>query len=216
MLRLAPLCLLLAPLLASAAPPKDELAYSLGVQLGERLHQEVPGIAINDLLEGLRQSYRGEPLALPPERMATVLGAHDQEQKNSPAPTDSSNSARAAEKRFLVNEKARYGVRELPGGVLVSELKAGRGNNNPQLREARVNYSGSLADGSPFDASSSLQWFRLDAVIPGWRTALQAMPVGARWRVVVPSALAYGADGAGDLIPPYAPLVFEIELLESR
>lgn len=215
MLRLAPLCLLLAPLLANAAPPKDELAYSLGVQLGERLHQEVPGIAINDLLEGLRQSYRGEPLALPEERMATVLSAHDQQQ-GPPAATASADSAKAAEKRFLVNEKARYGVRELQGGVLVSELKGGHGNSNPQLREARVNYTGSLADGSPFDASSSPQWFRLDAVIPGWRTALQAMPVGARWRVVVPSALAYGADGAGDLIPPYAPLVFEIELLESR
>lgn len=214
--RLAPLCLLVTPLMVSAAPPKDELAYSLGVQLGERLHQEVPDIAIGDLLEGLRQSYRGEPLALPEERMATVLSAHDQQQQGTPAATDSTDSAKAAEKRFLVNEKARYGVRELAGGVLVSELKAGRGNRNPQLSEARVNYTGSLADGSPFDASSSPQWFRLDAVIPGWRTALQAMPVGARWRVVVPSAQAYGADGAGDLIPPYAPLVFEIELLESR
>lgn len=214
--RLAPLCLLVTPLMVSAAPPKDELAYSLGVQLGERLHQEVPDIAIGDLLEGLRQSYRGEPLALPEERMATVLSAHDQQQQGTPAATDSTDSAKAAEKRFLVNEKARYGVRELAGGVLVSELKAGRGNRNPQLSEARVNYTGSLADGSPFDASSSPQWFRLDAVIPGWRAALQAMPVGARWRVVVPSAQAYGADGAGDLIPPYAPLVFEIELLESR
>jgi len=201
--------------MVSAAPPKDELAYSLGVQLGERLHQEVPGIAIGDLLEGLRQSYRGEPLALPAERMASVLSAHDQQQDAS-APADSSDAERAAEKRFLVNEKARYGVHELPGGVLVSELKAGHGESNPQLREARVNYSGSLADGSPFDSSTAPQWFRLDAVIPGWRTALQAMPVGARWRVVVPSAQAYGADGAGDLIPPYAPLVFEIELLESR
>ncbi|WP_371232461.1 FKBP-type peptidyl-prolyl cis-trans isomerase [Pseudomonas sp. QE6] len=214
--RLALLCLLVTPLMVSAAPPKDELAYSLGVQLGERLHQEVPDIAIGDLLEGLRQSYRGEPLALPQERMATVLSAHDQPQQGTPAATASADSARAAEKRFLVNEKARYGVRELPGGVLVSELKSGHGNSNPQLREARVNYTGSLADGSQFDASSSPQWFRLDAVIPGWRTALQAMPVGARWRVVVPSAQAYGADGAGDLIPPYAPLVFEIELLESR
>ena len=214
--RLALLCLLVTPLMVSAAPPKDELAYSLGVQLGERLHQEVPDIAIGDLLEGLRQSYRGEPLALPQERMATVLGAHDQQQQDTPAATDSADSARAAEKRFLVNEKAHYGVRELPGGVLVSELKSGHGNSNPQLREARVNYTGSLVDGSQFDASSSPLWFRLDAVIPGWRTALQAMPVGARWRVVVPSAQAYGADGAGDLIPPYAPLVFEIELLESR
>lgn len=216
MFRLAPLCLLLMPLMASAAPPGDELAYSLGVQLGERLQQEAPGIAIDDLLEGLRQSYRGEPLALPAERMAAVLDSHDRQQQGPSGQADSTDATRAAERRFLANEKARYGVRELHDGVLVSELKAGRGASNPQLREARVNYSGSLADGSPLDASTSPQWFRLDTVIPGWRTALQAMPAGARWRVVVPSAQAYGADGAGDLIPPYAPLVFEIELLESR
>ncbi|AGI22141.1 FKBP-type peptidyl-prolyl cis-trans isomerase [Pseudomonas sp. MT3] len=216
MLRLAPLCVLITPLLASAAPPRDELAYALGVQLGERLHQEAPGIAIDDLLEGLRQSYRGEPLALPEARMKQVLGVHDQQQEGTSAQAQSADAARAAERRFLVNEKARYGVRELPGGVLISELKGGRGNGNPQLREVRVNYIGNLADGSPFDASASPQWFRLDTVIPGWRIALQAMPMGARWRVVVPSAQAYGAEGAGDLIPAYAPLVFEIELLESR
>lgn len=216
MLRHSPLCLLLVPLLVNAAPPKDEFAYSLGVQLGERLQQEAPGIALSDLLEGLRQGYLGEKPTLTKERMETVLGTHDQQLQDAHAQADSSESAKAAERRFLANEKARYGVRELANGVLVSELRAGHGANNPQMREARVNYIGTLADGSQFDASSSPQWFRLDAIIPGWRTALQAMPIGARWRVVVPSAQAYGADGAGNLIPPYAPLVFEIELLESR
>lgn len=216
MLRHSPLYLLLVPVLANAAPPKDELAYSLGVQLGERLQQEVPGITIEDLLEGLRQSYRGEKTALTKERMELVLSTHDQQLQDAHPQADSSESAKAAERRFLANEKARYGVRELTNGVLVSELRAGHGASNPQLREARVNYIGTLADGSQFDASNSPQWFRLDAIIPGWRTALQAMPTGARWRVVVPSSQAYGADGAGDLIPPYAALVFEIELLESR
>ena len=57
-------------------------------------------------------------------------------------------------------------------------------------------------------------WFRLGALIPGWQTALREMPAGARWRVVIPAEQAYGAEGAGDLIPPNAPLVFEVELLE--
>lgn len=216
MLRHSAFCLLLIPLLADAAPPKDELAYSLGIQLGERLQQEVPGIALSDLLEGLRQGYRGEKPAIPQERMAAVLSAHDQQGETTHPDIDSNAAAQAAERRFLANEKARYGVRELASGVLITELRAGRSAANPQLREARVNYIGTLADGSQFDASSSPQWFRLDAIIPGWRTALQAMPTGARWHVVVPSSQAYGADGAGDLIPPYAPLVFDIELLESR
>ena len=64
-----------------------------------------------------------------------------------------------------------------------------------------------------FDQSNQPQWFRLDSVIDGWRSALPQMPTGAKWRLVIPSAQAYGADGAGDLIAPYTPLVFEIELL---
>ena len=78
----------------------------------------------------------------------------------------------------------------------------------------RVSYRGELADGSLFDQSEGPQWFRLGALIPGWQTALREMPAGARWRVVIPAEQAYGAEGAGDLIPPNAPLVFEVELLE--
>ena len=79
-----------------------------------------------------------------------------------------------------------------------------------------MRYVGRLADGSVFDQSETPQWFGLDSVISGWRVALQEMPVGAKWRLVIPSTQAYGAEGAGDLIAPYAPLVFEIELLDSR
>ena len=60
-----------------------------------------------------------------------------------------------------------------------------------------MNYRGQLADGSVFDESDGPQWFRLDSVIAGWRDALQEMPVGAKWRLVIPSAQAYGAEGAG-------------------
>jgi FKBP-type peptidyl-prolyl cis-trans isomerase FklB len=77
-----------------------------------------------------------------------------------------------------------------------------------------VRYAGWLADGSLFDESQAPQWFKLDSVIAGWRTALLEMPTGAKWRLVIPSAQAYGAQGAGDLIPPHTPLVFEVELLE--
>ena len=79
-----------------------------------------------------------------------------------------------------------------------------------------MRYSGRLADGTLFDESREPQWFRLDSLIAGWRSALLDMPAGARWQLVIPSAQAYGEEGAGDLIPPHAPLVFEVELLESR
>ena len=79
-----------------------------------------------------------------------------------------------------------------------------------------VNYVGRLPDGTVFDFSTQPQWFRLDSVIAGWRSALTQMPVGSKWRLAIPSDQAYGADGAGDLIAPYTPLVFEIELLDIK
>ena len=124
--------------------------------------------------------------------------------------------AKAAEKRFLAGEKAKAGIRVLKNGVLVQELRAGSGRKPGPKDRIQVRYIGYLADGSQFDESQAAQWFRLDSVIAGWRSAVQEMPVGAQWRLVIPSAQAYGEEGAGDLIPPYSPLVFELELLDTK
>ncbi|KAF1054534.1 MAG: Peptidyl-prolyl cis-trans isomerase Mip [Stenotrophomonas maltophilia] len=202
--------------LASAAAPHDETAYSIGVQLGERLRGEVAADGLDDLVQGLRQGYAAGPTALPRERIRSLLEAHASALEKQNSATPEQQAAMRSERLFLVNEKARFGVRELAGGVLVSELRAGRSPANPNAREVQVNYRGLLTNGSQFDASSSPQWFRLDSVIPGWRVALAQMPVGARWRVVIPSVQAYGANGAGNLIPPYSALIFEIDLLQTR
>ncbi len=201
--------LFLLPLPLFAAPPKDELAYAVGARLGTRLQQEMPDLELSELLLGLRQAYRGEALEIPPERIEQLLLQHENATTETPRITP-------AEARFLANEKARFGVRELTGGVLVSELRRGQGNGIGAATQVHVRYRGLLADGQVFDQSESAEWFALDSVIEGWRTALRAKPVGARWRVVIPSAQAYGHEGAGDLIPPDAPLVFEIDLLGVR
>ena len=106
-------------------------------------------------------------------------------------------------------------MRELADGILLTELTPGSGKKPAADDRVQVNYVGRLPDGTVFDKSTQPQWFRLDSVISGWRSALQQMPVGAKWRLVIPSDQAYGADGAGELIPPYTPLVFEIELLNA-
>lgn len=208
------LCLV-SPLLHAAeddAKEAHDLAYSLGVRLGERLRAEVPDLPLQALLDGLRQAYRGEPLELKPARIEQLLNQHEERLAAAPAATE---RAISAEKRFLANEKAKPGVKELSGGILRIELQAGSGAKPKASGKVQVRYVGRLADGSVFDENSQPQWFRLDSVINGWRVALQEMPVGAKWRLVIPSAQAYGAEGAGDLIPPYAPLVFEVELLGS-
>ena len=212
MLRRLPLlfCLLPAQLMAATPETDHDLAYSLGVRLGERLRAEVPDLQLQALLDGLRQAYRGEPLALKSARIEQLLAEH--EERLAAAPNNAEPAIRA-EKLFLVNEKAKAGIRELAGGILLTELRPGSGAKPHASGRVQVRYVGRLADGSVFDQNEQPQWFRLDSVISGWRLALQEMPSGAKWRLVIPSAQAYGAEGAGDLIPPYAPLVFEVELL---
>ncbi|MBB4818120.1 FKBP-type peptidyl-prolyl cis-trans isomerase FklB [Pseudomonas alcaligenes] len=207
------LCLCLLALTAQAADEEKDLAYSMGVKLGERLREEAPQLQLESLLRGLTQAYRGEKLELDAQRMEHLLDAHEASlEQSGQAP----QKAIAAEKRFIALERGKYGVRELTDGVLVTELRAGSGAKPGAHSQVRVNYRGQLADGSVFDASEKPQWFRLDSVIAGWRSALQEMPVGAKWHLVIPSSQAYGEEGAGDLIPPYAPLVFDLELLEVR
>ena len=203
------------------SPPKitdqdqHDLAYSLGASLGERLRQEVPDLQIQALIDGLKQAYQGKPLALDNARIEQLLAQHEAQSEADAQPPLSEKSL-AAEQQFLSKEKAINGVRELADGILLTELTPGTGNKPMANDQVEVKYVGRLPDGTVFDKSTQPQWFRLDSVISGWSSALQQMPVGAKWRLVIPSAQAYGADGAGELIPPYTPLVFEIELLNTR
>ena len=197
------------------AQTQHDLAYSLGASLGERLRQEVPDLQIQALIDGLKQAYQGQPLALDNARIEQIL-AQQEAQSEADTQAPQSEKALAAEQQFLAKEKAAKGVRELADGILLTELTTGTGNKPMASDQVQVNYVGRLPDGTVFDQSTQPQWFRLDSVISGWSSALQQMPVGAKWRLVIPSAQAYGADGAGELIPPYTPLVFEIELLATR
>lgn len=188
-----------------------DLAYSLGASLGERLRQEVPDLQLQALLEGLQQAYQGKPLALKDEQIEQILAEHEAQVAEQPAVAQS-EVALEKERRFLTEEKAKPGVRELADGILLTELAPGTGVKAGPNGKVQVLYIGRLPDGTVFDQNSQPQWFNLDSVIAGWRSALQDMPVGAKWRLVIPSAQAYGADGAGDLIAPFTPLVFEVEL----
>ncbi|KTC38062.1 MAG: FKBP-type peptidyl-prolyl cis-trans isomerase [Pseudomonas sp.] len=203
--------------LAQAAvepPPNDahDLAYSLGASLGERLRDEVPDLQIQALVEGLKASYQGKPLALKTERIEQILAQHDARTSEQSAKSQT-EAALENERRFLDQEKAKPGVRQLADGILLTELAPGSGNKPTPNGSVQVRYTGRLPDGTVFDQAQQPQWFRLDSVIAGWRSALTQMPVGARWRLVIPANQAYGTEGAGDLIAPYTPLVFEIELL---
>ncbi|MCK1790163.1 FKBP-type peptidyl-prolyl cis-trans isomerase [Pseudomonas violetae] len=192
-----------------------DLAYSLGASLGERLREEMPELQLQALLDGLQQAYQGKTLALKNEQIEKILAAHEAQIAEPPA-LPRSEIALVKEQRFLTEEKARPGAREIADGILLTELAAGDGAKAGPNGKVQVLYIGRLPDGTVFDQNRQPQWFSLDSVISGWRTALQNMPVGAKWRLVIPSAQAYGADGAGDLIAPFTPLVFEVELRGAK
>ncbi|QXI38674.1 FKBP-type peptidyl-prolyl cis-trans isomerase [Pseudomonas xantholysinigenes] len=209
------LCLLAPLSLASPAtsPTEDgDLAYSIGASLGERLRAEVPGLQLEALVEGLRQAYQGEPPRIAKSRMQAILQQHD-EQASAAAEQAQVDKMLDAEKRFMAGERGKAGVHELSEGILYSELASGSGAQPKATGSVQVRYVGRLPDGTVFDQNQQPQWFKLDSVIEGWQVALPKMKAGSKWRLVIPSAQAYGADGAGDLIAPYTPLVFEIELL---
>ena len=216
-LLLSLLCIL--PLTHAATPPSPDashdLAYSLGASLGERLRQEVPDLQLQALVEGLRTAYQGKPLALSDERIEQILTEH-QALEDEASAKPASEIALIAERDFLLKEKQKPQARELPDGIILTELKPGTGAKPGANDSVYVNYVGRLPDGTVFDQSTQPQWFRLDSVIAGWQSALVQMPVGASWRLVIPSSQAYGAEGAAGLIAPYTPLVFEIELLAIK
>ncbi|KAB0497724.1 FKBP-type peptidyl-prolyl cis-trans isomerase [Pseudomonas vancouverensis] len=208
------LCVFFSTVHAAETTPENEahdLAYSLGASLGERLRLEAPDLQLQALIEGLQQAYQAKPLALKDEQIEQILTEHEARIAMQSAQPHS-EAVMEKEQRFLAEEKAKPGVRELADGVLVTELTPGTGAKAGPNGKVQVLYIGRLPDGTVFDQSTQPQWFRLDSVIAGWRSALQNMPVGAKWRLVIPSAQAYGADGAGDVIAPFTPLVFEIEL----
>jgi FKBP-type peptidyl-prolyl cis-trans isomerase len=118
---------------------------------------------------------------------------------------------------FLAANKSRPGIIVTPTGLQYEVIKMGKGPKPTADQTVRVLYTGSLVDSTIFDqnidrtAPAELQ---VNAVIPAWSEALQLMPVGSVFKLYIPQDLAYGANGAGDVIPPFAALIFEVELLE--
>ena len=121
-----------------------------------------------------------------------------------------------AGKRFLEENKKREGVVTLPSGLQYEVITEGNvGRYAKATDQVQCHYEGTLIDGTLFDSSikrGQPATFGVNQVIPGWVEALQLMPEGAKWKLYIPSDLAYGAQGAGEMIPPHSTLVFEVEL----
>ena len=123
----------------------------------------------------------------------------------------------AKNEEFLAANKAKPGVTVTASGLQYEVIKMGTGPKPTAENTVKVHYTGTLIDGTKFDSSydrNEPAQFPVSGVIAGWTEALQLMPVGSKFKLVLPQAIAYGATGAGEVIKPYSTLVFEVELLE--
>ncbi|MGN0309223.1 MAG: FKBP-type peptidyl-prolyl cis-trans isomerase [Bacteroides sp.] len=124
---------------------------------------------------------------------------------------------KAACEKFLEENKKKEGVVTLPSGLQYKVITAGKGEIPADTSRVKVNYRGTLIDGTEFDSSYKRKepsTFRANQVIKGWTEALTMMPVGSKWELYIPSELAYGTRETGGDIKPYSALIFEVELLE--
>jgi FKBP-type peptidyl-prolyl cis-trans isomerase FklB len=197
----------------------DKASYAFGLNLARNFkEQEVP-INLDYVVRGMSDGMAGSPSLLTDEEIQATMEAFQQQM----TAQQQAKQAAASEKNqkdadaFLAQNKTRAGVTTTESGLQYEVLTAGTGPKPAATDRVKVHYKGTLLDGSTFDSSyerGQPASFPVRGVIPGWTEALQLMPVGSKWKVFIPPALAYGDRGAGNRIGPNSALTFEVELLE--
>jgi FKBP-type peptidyl-prolyl cis-trans isomerase FklB len=209
----------------SLALQKDKFSYALGMNVGTNLGANLKkqGMTVNvDLIaRGLKDALAGGKTLITEDEARAVLMAvqaeFQQQQRERTKQLGEANKAEGAP--FLAANKAKDGVVTLPSGLQYKILTAGTGPRPAATDTVTVNYRGTLINGTEFDSSykrGQPATFAVTGVIKGWTEALQLMPVGSKWQLVIPSDLAYGERGAGADIAPNATLIFEVELLSIK
>ena len=193
--------------------PQDEVSYALGLSIGQNFKASgIKAITSEDFIAGLQDALAEREPQMTTERAREVIN-----QLFTRLQQEETELNAAAGKEYQEIMRHKSGVVTLPSGLQYEIIKEGNGAKPKATDKVRVHYHGTLINGVVFDSSverGEPAEFPLNAVIPGWTQILQLMPVGSKWRVVIPSELAYGSRGAGDVIRPNMTLIFEIELLD--
>ncbi len=198
----------------------DKVSYALGLGIGRQL-QDLCGedLNINDFTQAVRDLLTGNHLAIDEiegqQLVIEFLQRRDAERKSEQAKLG--EAAKRVGEEYLEKNAARSGVTVLPSGLQYEVLREGTGRKPKATDSVKCHYEGTLVDGTVFDSSrrrGEPAVFPLNGVIRGWTEGLQLMQEGAVYRFFIPYNLAYGENGAGASIPPYAALVFEVELIE--
>ncbi len=198
--------------------PEDRAAYAVGVSIGRNLHRTGASLNIDMIAQGIRDVLASHPLALSDDDLKAAMAVFQGEIRKKAEETRKALGEKNQKEgeAFLKQNTTRPGVVVLPDGLQYKILTEGKGKTPTDTDSVVVNYRGTLLDGKEFDSSykrGQPATLALNGVIPGWREALKLMPVGSKWQLFVPPALAYGERGAGPQIGPSATLIFEVELL---
>ena len=191
----------------------EKVSYALGLSLGNNLLGS--GVAALDyakLAKGIQDVMEQNAPEISYQEAQTVINDFFQDLQ-----AKVGEAALSHGKAFLAENAKRPEVLTLASGLQYEIITEGAGAKPKATDSVKVHYHGSLLDGTVFDSSvgrGEPATFGVTQVISGWVEALQLMPVGSKWRLFIPSDLAYGAQGAGQSIAPHSTLVFEVELLE--
>lgn len=191
----------------------DSVAYSIGLSVGESLKQQgLSDINTNLLLKAINETLKEQNTELSPEAANQYIGEYFQKQASVKG-----NANLTEGKKFLEENKKRPNVTTTSSGLQYEVIKLGEGPKPADTSTVKVNYHGTLTDGTVFDSSverGEPVEFPVNRVIAGWTEALKLMPVGSKFRLFIPADLAYGERAAGPKIGPNSTLIFDVELLE--
>ena len=197
----------------------DRLSYALGLSMGHNFRGSgIEKINLQDFADGVAAVYYGEAPKMNIEDAKKVINEFFtalQEKQQQEAAAMADVNAKAGE-QFLAENGKRVEVKTTPSGLQYEVLEEGTGVQPTAGDRVTVHYTGKLIDGTVFDSSvdrGEPATFGVTQVIPGWVEALQMMKAGSKWRLFIPSALAYGPQGAGGIIGPNQTLIFDVELI---
>lgn len=193
---------------------QEKVSYIIGRDMATNLKKQGIDIEAASFTQGLNDVLEGKPSSLSQAEVQQAMTQLQQEmsQKQGASSTENQKAGEA----FLAENKNKEGVETLPSGLQYQILKEGTGKSPSASDQVTTHYHGTLIDGTVFDSSyerGQPATFPVNGVIAGWTEALQKMKEGAKWRLFIPSDLAYGSQGAGDVIGPNSTLIFDVELI---
>ena len=200
----------------------DKLSYALGIGIGSQLAgMGAKELNIDDFAQAIKDVISGAGLKVDNAEAQILVQNFFQEQeaKQQAAAAEAGKAAKAAGEAFLAENAKKDGVVTLPSGLQYQVLKEGNGKKPSATDQVVCHYEGTLIDGTVFDSSykrNEPATFGLNQVIAGWTEGVQLMSEGAKYRFFIPYNLAYGERGAGAQIPPFAALVFDVELIQVK